>query len=247
MIGKLKVGDLLKFELPREMPEDPSDHAFAEAPLSDCRLEVSTGIFSKTREVTVDSSFTEKNKQHRNFRWLPYAPGRISWTPIDGTDVLSGKFSGCWMVVFKTSSGKYAVGHVGTKDNSAELNDAVKGEWINFAKANPKKVVGGFNPAMAIVASGPLKKAPDEEGEVIVLGGVTCNPEPVLYAIQLAALRKDGSKPPKPPTVKLKEGETIATIKLERTEGVKRSYNKWRVVKVLEVKTSSVEELKKLE
>jgi hypothetical protein len=84
---------------------------------------------------------------HRNFQWLGYYPGGVSEVAFDNLDVLSGPFSGCWMMVYK-KDGATHVGHVGTKDDTAHaVSKAVKTAWTDFANANPLTIERGFSPA----------------------------------------------------------------------------------------------------
>ena len=88
-------------------------------------------------------------KEHRNFQWLRYYGGAINQVRFDDLDVLSGDFSGCWMMEYKKDGILY-VGHVGTVDDATKPHSiASKKAWSDFALANPGDVIRGFSPARA--------------------------------------------------------------------------------------------------
>jgi len=70
------------------------------------------GVLSKKTISQVSPGFHAKT--HRNFRWLPWIPGKVSYVPLAGVDTLTGPFTGCWAVIFKLNGVDY-VGHIGTK------------------------------------------------------------------------------------------------------------------------------------
>ena len=77
--------------------------------------------------------------------WLPYAPGKIAWEELIGRDVLSGKFSGCWMVVY-TWFGMTRVAHIGTTEPASAATNAVHREWNSFRNEHPGWVQRAFKP-----------------------------------------------------------------------------------------------------
>lgn len=102
------------------------------------------GLGQKTRVVTAGAVVAPD----RNVQWLHYMPGDISHVPFNGTDVLTGKMSGCPLVVFR-HGGMIHAGHIGTIVGDAVSNAAVLGTWNNWANANAVDVIAGFNPAGA--------------------------------------------------------------------------------------------------
>lgn len=70
----------------------------------------STGMLHKLSQVNPGSNPV---KDHRNFRWLPWIQGKVSYVALDGPDVVSGPFSGCWVSIFRMR-GQLWVGHIGT-------------------------------------------------------------------------------------------------------------------------------------
>lgn len=77
--------------------------------------------------------------------WLPYAPGKISWEELTGRDVLSGSFSGCWMVVYNWF-GMTRVGHIGTVAPADAATANVHREWDAFRHDHPAWVLRAFKP-----------------------------------------------------------------------------------------------------
>lgn len=77
--------------------------------------------------------------------WLPYAPGKIAWEELTGRDVLSGKFSGCWMVVYNWY-GMTRVAHMGTTEPASAATVNVHKEWDNLRRDHPGCVLRAFEP-----------------------------------------------------------------------------------------------------
>lgn len=106
-----------------------------------------SGLLGTTRTSEVSAADEPHKKEHRNFRWLPWIPGKISYVPIAGTDVLTGPFTGCWAVVFKMGSDTY-LGHIGTdltatSDNSKQVKKA----WADAIASGTVTPVRACNPA----------------------------------------------------------------------------------------------------
>jgi hypothetical protein len=115
-------------------------------------LEQPWDLYSQTHELSPVVSYhkfqPENNETsiHRVFQWLNYIPGIINQVSLNGIDVLSGFFSGCWLMHYKIDGIVY-VGHVGTEEDATHQNTIIsKRAWNNFAQQNPKDVVGGFKP-----------------------------------------------------------------------------------------------------
>jgi hypothetical protein len=87
----------------------------------------------------------------RQFRWLPYIPGKVACIPLAGDNILTltGNMSGCWIVIF-TWNGRTFVGHIGTVDNNSDAETlAAKDAW------NMARWYGGVVP---LLAYNPLDK-----------------------------------------------------------------------------------------
>jgi hypothetical protein len=194
VLRKLNEGEFLDFNIPADLPAPDPVGAFVDTPVRNCCLEISTGRRTTTRAVTMDMRFTHESKQHRNFRWLPYAPGGITMAATGGMDILSGKFTGCWMIAYRVEGRPEPyVAHVGTVDTnqptSAATNNAVKATWNNFAGGDRIRVLAGFKPSDTFLLN--LPRAIGKDSIFVTLGGVSCNPEPLLYAIGLYGQKDD--------------------------------------------------------
>ena len=98
------------------------------------------GYDAKTR--LIQDGFNPKTKKsHRNFIWLPWIVGAVNYTEQGGKDVLSGRFSGCYMIRYKMSGGAWRVAHVHTPEGI----DA----WNELASAPGFQISGGFKPFLA--------------------------------------------------------------------------------------------------
>lgn len=85
----------------------------------------------------------------RNVQWLHYLPGKIAHVPFHGVDVVTGKMSGCPLVVFRDGAGVVQAGHIGTVVGDAATSTAVRTAWNGWATANPDNLIAGFDPAGA--------------------------------------------------------------------------------------------------
>lgn len=100
-----------------------------------------------TKNVTKSSVTTGSHpKTHRNFRWLPWIRGKISCVCLHGDDVLTGPFTGCWVVLFE-HGGKPWVGHIGTSDNSSDpMTIQAKTAWRAAVDGNLLSPLKAFRP-----------------------------------------------------------------------------------------------------
>lgn len=67
-------------------------------------------------------------KAHRNFRWLHWQKGKITYLPVAGPDILTGPMSGCWVVIFSMAGVNY-VAHIGTAAPGSVETLQVKAAW----------------------------------------------------------------------------------------------------------------------
>jgi hypothetical protein len=139
---KLIVGRFINLNIPAPQIQPYAPGDFVLVPVTECYLQESHGIFTKTSDVQIGSG----PKQHRNFHWLPWLPGAISETALVGADVLTGPMSGCWLVSRRRPNGVPHAGHLGTTIDNPVATAAVNIAWNNFATANAADVIGGFNP-----------------------------------------------------------------------------------------------------
>ncbi|NVN93017.1 MAG: hypothetical protein HXX11_20815 [Desulfuromonadales bacterium] len=134
--SKLIVGEFTRFRIPRESEQpthrnDPDDQTFV---------------------IQDRKGFQWGNTP---FLWLHYFPGQISEIELHGgEDVLSGEFSGCWMVVYR-KGGAIRVGHIGTtQDPKKDL--PLKEAWTKFAfNASPDDLIIAVNPLRSWLGNPP--------------------------------------------------------------------------------------------
>ncbi|GHC69372.1 hypothetical protein [Limoniibacter endophyticus] len=92
-------------------------------------------------------------KAHRNFVWLPYVPGKVSYIRACGMDVLSGDMTGCWIVRFLLD-GQPCVGHIGTYDMvTAPLSLKAKAAWKSAVASGRVRLISGFDPIAHLPAA----------------------------------------------------------------------------------------------
>ena len=80
-------------------------------------------------------------KTHRNYVWLPWASGAVNYAEAQGKDVMSGAFSGCYMVRYHRGNGSWRVAHVSLGDG-VDSREA----WNAHAAENGFHVGCGFKP-----------------------------------------------------------------------------------------------------
>jgi hypothetical protein len=141
-------------------------------------VQQSTGLIEKTSRIIEGTG----RREHRNFQWLEYFPGAITEIPLGKLDVLTGKMSGCWIVIYKKPpDGVLTVAHIGTEDSpQADGTVAVKNAWNTFAGSHsPGTIIAGFRPSDAWDFPFPTRTSEDSGGEIY--GLVTANRE--LYSV----------------------------------------------------------------
>ena len=140
-------------------PVNPAFPAhFAPAANRVYNIQQSTNVgsfFSPTRSSQVVAG-AHAQKTHRTFRWLPWVKGQVSCVPLTGGDILTGKMSGCWLVIFQFNGARYA-GHIGTEDAPTTPNSLqAKAAWRNAVNANQIVPVAAFNPVGNLPPNGTL-------------------------------------------------------------------------------------------
>jgi hypothetical protein len=80
-------------------------------------------------------------KAHRNYVWLPWAAGAVNYAEAQGKDVMSGAFSGCYMIRYHEGNGAWRVAHV-------SLGEGVdsRAEWNALAAQAGVHISHGFKP-----------------------------------------------------------------------------------------------------
>lgn len=81
------------------------------------------------------------HKAHRNYVWLPWAAGAVNYAEAQGKDVMSGAFSGCYMVRYHMGNGSWRVAHI-------SLGEGVDSRvhWNALAAQNGFHISHGFKP-----------------------------------------------------------------------------------------------------
>lgn len=137
---KLRRGEL--FEFP-QLGDFPHDGVISKGTLAKNISDSSrsTLLAKKSRSLSDGENLV---KSHRNFIWLPWANGGINYVESNGKDVLSGPFSGCYMIRYKHANGAWRVAHV----------DMPKGRaaWEQMAGENGFVIDCGFKPFRATTA-----------------------------------------------------------------------------------------------
>ncbi|TLM79368.1 hypothetical protein ACONUD_13265 [Microbulbifer harenosus] len=124
----------------------PND--FSPVPNRNYNIQQSTNIgsfFHRKRSSQIVAG-AHGNKAHRTFRWLPWIIGKVSCVPLAGADILTGRMSGCWLVIFRFQGVDYA-GHIGTDtapDTPASLQ--AKAAWRNAVNTQQIQPIAAFNP-----------------------------------------------------------------------------------------------------
>jgi hypothetical protein len=107
------------------------------------------------------------------FLWLHYFPRKVSEIEARGMDVLSGEFSGCWMVIYRKNAAIH-VGHIGTVDAAHSV--PVKKAWTRFAfDLDPGNLIAAFNPFNQWAGPTPVRTPADKawDGTNYLYGLVT--------------------------------------------------------------------------
>jgi len=102
---------------------------------------------SRQRQVAQGSNAA---KAHRNFIWLPWMEGAVNYAEQQGKDVLSGPFSGCYMIRYRHGGATWRVAHVHTPG-------AIPA-WNALAAQNGFEISCGFKPYVRKVDEGNFDK-----------------------------------------------------------------------------------------
>ena len=97
---------------------------------------------SRIRNVTP----AHVDKTNRNYIWLRYKIGEVSNMLTGGLDVLSGKFSGCYMIKFKLPGEGWRVGHVDTGEKGGAAGVTA---WNKLVTDHNPEIACGFKPFQA--------------------------------------------------------------------------------------------------
>lgn len=168
---KIHAGEFIAFGDVKEYPSALAGSGQLSNGTVKRTIGVSTNrIWQPTKRTVVDG---ENNaKEHRNFIWLPYQNNAINYIESQGMDVLSGNFSGCYMVSYNYK-GSRRVAHIATPEAKATWNGIV-------AANNDIQIVAGFKPYNTDEDISRLMTSNDTNGQFI-FGLITAKDE--LYSI----------------------------------------------------------------
>lgn len=77
--------------------------------------------------------------------WLPYLAGFTTVVPITDRPVMTGKMSGCPLVLFTIGGAKY-LAHIGTSSEYPEKSEAAKEAWYKAAETSEVSVIRAWSP-----------------------------------------------------------------------------------------------------
>ena len=75
---------------------------------------------------------------------VPWVSGKINYADMGGMDVLSGMFTGCWMVLYR--EGGFRVGHVATQNDAGDC----KATWRRHKALSTVSGVKEFRPDIGL-------------------------------------------------------------------------------------------------
>lgn len=161
MFEKLVVGryfEMPQFDNTLGMDAVGGPAHFVTAPGRNYQIEVSegSGFLNRTRTSGVIAGQNiNAAKAHRNFRWLHWQKGKVTYLPLAGADILTGPMSGCWIVIFNMAGLPY-VGHIGTADPGSAQTLQVKAAWAAAFAAGTVQPIAAFQPNrhLAVETSG---------------------------------------------------------------------------------------------
>lgn len=79
------------------------------------------------------------------FTWLPYIAGWVTWMAGEGTPILTGKMSGCWLAR-GLLNGRPVFMHIGTDDFDQNKNNFVKNAIKIARNTGALKIISAFSP-----------------------------------------------------------------------------------------------------
>lgn len=119
---KLKVDDLLYgFDFASAMGGGPPGLSSAGVVDATLKIKRLNQVIQK-RAILKDKVVTTVVHDEVAFRWLPWVGGKINCANLEGKDVLSGMFTGCWMAVFKQVN--LRVAHIATQTDDTDCKAA---------------------------------------------------------------------------------------------------------------------------
>ncbi|HHK6074465.1 hypothetical protein ACT9N5_01750 [Edwardsiella piscicida] len=129
-------------------PGLPPDFLKASGMIYNIQTSVKSGTFFNRQKTSLIAEGPHAKSQSRNFLWLPWVEGAVTYSPISTIDILTGPMSGCWVSVFE-SHGKRYVAHIGTS-LCAELSEQAKASWRAAVNSNTITPLHAFDPFVPI-------------------------------------------------------------------------------------------------
>lgn len=166
---QLMVGDCIyNFKFP--IAQGGGDPGFVNVGVVDTSFKIKR-VTESTKKRVLRKDKVTVTVQHNEvtFRWLPWVSGKINYADMGGADVLSGMFTGCWMVLYR--EGNFRVGHVATQNDAGDC----KAVWRAHKALRTVSGVKEFRPDIGLLGA-------------LNLGLVTSTGD--LYKIQLAGEKK---------------------------------------------------------
>lgn len=134
---------------PVVVPRHDEPQLFAECP--ERAYQMTPNVPPSGMPGTPDAAFiagTSGNPE-RDFTWLPYVAGKITYARVGTKPILTGKMSGCWLVLFRIR-GQLCFGHIGTDSNNRNVTEDVKNAWKVAIGRGLIQPVRAMNPAAEV-------------------------------------------------------------------------------------------------
>jgi hypothetical protein len=141
---QLMVGDCIyDFKFP--IAQGGGDPGFTNLGVVDASFRIKRVTESKKkRTLRKDKIVVTVQHNQLTFRWLPWVSGKINYADMGGMDVLSGMFTGCWMVFYR--EGSHRVGHVATQNDAGDC----KSTWRKHKALRTVSEVKEFRPDIGL-------------------------------------------------------------------------------------------------
>lgn len=143
---QLQVGDgLYDFRFPTA--RGGGDPGFVNNGVFDARMKVRRLTETRSKRFFFSKPKVKVTVSHHEveFRWLPWVSGKINYAQMEGRDVLSGMFTGCWMTLYK-QDGAMRVGHVATQNDAGDCKEV----WRRHRSAPGVVDVKEFRPDLGM-------------------------------------------------------------------------------------------------
>jgi hypothetical protein len=168
---QLKPGDCIyDFKFP--IAQGGGAPGFANEGVVDTSFKIKRVTETTQKRFFKDKILVTVEHNELTFRWLPWVSGKINYADLGGKDVLSGMFTGCWMVLYK--EGNLRVGHVATQDDAGDCKATWRGHKASKTVSDVKEfrpdvgLAGALNLGLVTSSSSLYKIQLTGEKEVLV-------------------------------------------------------------------------------